>query len=103
MLIDISLRQNSIVLPPKKIDTNKIYRVVVRGWPMLQGLETGEYKIKFIYTGQGTNKFYVDFYKLKGRKLIVRHRLSDIFFRSVEDLDNNSVVFVGEYTGSVPV
>lgn len=84
------------------LDPNKQYIIEVKGWVMLQNVDSGMYRIKPVYVNDFTG-FAVDFYKLKGKKRLVRHRLEDLGFMPDNYFDLNGIILKEEYRGNIEV
>lgn len=85
-----------------KLDPNKQYIVEVKGWVMLQKVNSGTYRIKPVYINDYMG-FVVDFYKLKGKRRLVRHRLEDVCFMTENCFDLNGIILKEEYRGNIEV
>lgn len=90
--------------PVQITDTVQNYLIEVRGWPMLQGLEAGMYKVKFNYQDDYFG-WVATFYKQRGRTPIVSHyveKMGNIFMLG-SNSDLNGLIYRGKYWGSVVI
>ena len=81
-------------LPYDGFKAGQKYMVSVKGWPMLEEVEEGNYRIEIEDLGKWFG-LCANFFRPKGKKRIVTHRLENCFLSYPDCPDNNAIIVTG--------
>ena len=77
-------------LPYDSIKAGQKYVATVKGWVMLKNVEPGDYRIEVV--DRGWHGLCVNFYRPKGKKLLVCHTLGNCFLSYTDCPDLNAII-----------